>query len=56
MKEYTTVELKGMAFDVIRQIQLLTEKRNEIVQELAARNELIKSVEVTPDVRNKDNT
>ena len=49
MKDYSDTELKAMAFDVIRQIGLLENKRQEILRELIKRKAIEEKVEVTPD-------
>jgi len=49
MSDYTVSQLKAMAFDVIRQIQLLRNKEIEIIKELKERGAIVTKVDITPD-------
>jgi len=48
MNEYSTTDLKAMAFDCSREIRLLERKLKEICTELIRRNELVNDVEIVP--------
>lgn len=53
MTQYTVTQLKAMAFDAGRQIQLLRQKEAEVLRELVDRDALTVAVDLTPDEEEK---